>query len=125
MSTTNTDYAWHYFIRKKGARRYLGLVNESGAAPSTALTDALVIHYDEIPDEYTSDDDSWKMPDQYELSIIKGVAAELIMMDPSADQGLAAKYDYEYERGVTQAIHDQIKDSQQPMVLKPLDLRDD
>lgn len=125
MATTNTEFKWLWYIRKKGRRYYLGLVNENGDAPSAAYD--IDIYYDEIPDEFTSGDDTFPIPVQFEMGIIKGVAADLMAMSSkqALDINLKREYMAEYEATVRRAIHYQLEESQQPTVLKPLDLRDD
>lgn len=125
MATTNTEFKWLWYIRKKGRRYYLGLVNENGDAPTTAYD--IDIYYDEIPDEVLTDDDTFPIPAQFEMGIIKGVAAELMQMSSrqALDISLKREYQAEFEETVRRAIHYQIDESQQPMVIKPLDLRDD
>lgn len=123
MSTTNTDYSWYWYIRRKGARGYLGLVDENGDDPSGAYEIEIIGR--EIPDAYTSDDDTFNMPAQYEYGVLKGVVAELLAMDAHADKKLIREYENEFERTVARAIHDQIAATGQPTIMKPFDLRDD
>ena len=78
MGTTNTDYSWYWYVRKKGTRYYLGLVTEDGEAPSSA--NDIEIYYDQIPDEITDDDDLMPIPVQFELGFVKGVVAEIMSM---------------------------------------------
>lgn len=61
---------------------------------------------------------------EYEKGILKGVAAEILMMDGKVDARVS-RFIQEYDKAVEQAIHNQIRDSQQPTVIKPFDLRDD
>ena len=125
MSTTNTDFDWYYYIRKKGARYYLGLVNENGVAVTSAYD--IDIYYDEIPDDLDDQDATFPIPVQFELGFIKGVTAELMSMSgkDNYDYYLRNEYLREYRKMIDDAIHYQIKESQQPIVMKPLDLRDD
>ena len=122
MSTTSTDYNWYWYIRKKGRKRYLGLVDQNGDAPTAAYD--IEIWYDEIPDEFTSDDSDMAVPQQYELPIIKAVASEIMVGDSEKKQ-IRREFMGEYENCIYNAIHDQIQESQQPMIVKPIDLRDD
>jgi len=124
MPTTNTDYTWYYYIRKKGNRYYLGLVNESGDAPDSAYD--IDIYYDEFPDDLDDQDDTFPIPQQFELGFIKGVVAELMSMSSGKiDERLKAQYMAEYERCVHDAIRYQGEESDTPSVLKPFDFRDD
>jgi len=125
MSTTNTEYSWYYYIRKKGTRYYLGLVNENGDEVSGAYD--IDIYYDEIPDDIDEQDDTFPIPVQFELGFIKGVAAELMAMSgkDAYDVRLRNEYAREYAKTVSKAIHYQIEESDQPAVMRPLDLRDD
>jgi hypothetical protein len=125
MATTNTDYSWFWYVRKKGARYYLGLVDQNGDAPTSAYT--IDIYYDEIPYEFTSGDDTFPIPAQFEMGIIKGVAAELMAMSSNQALDISLRRDYErvFEQTVLEGIHYQTEEASQPTVIKPLDLRDD
>jgi hypothetical protein len=123
MSTTSTDYSWFWYVRKKGARHYLGIVDENGDAPTSALT--IEIWYDEFADELTSQDSILPNPPQFNFGILKGVAAELMAMSEKPNDRLIEKYEREYKNMIDDAIHHQVREAQQPMILKPLDLRDD
>lgn len=125
MSTTNTDYSWYWYLRKKGTRYYLGLVNQEGDAPASAYD--IEIYYDQIPDELDDNDDLMPIPVQFELGLVKGVVAELMSMSNKDyyDLQLRNQYIVEYENTIREAIHHQIDASQQPSVIKPFDLRDD
>ena len=127
MATTNTDFSFFWYVRKKGNRYYLGLVDENGDAPAGAYD--IDIYYDEIPDDLDDQSDTFPIPQQFEMGFIKGVVAELMAMsnkgsDPVNIQ-LRNQFLAEYERTIHEAIHYQVEESQQPMVMKPLDLRDD
>ena len=124
MSTTNTDYDYLWYIRKKGTRYYLGIVNESGDAIATADLD-IVIYYDEIPDELDDQSDTMPIPLQFEWGFLKGVASEVMLLADKADVNLRRELQAEYERTIYEAIHYQIEESAQPTIIKPLDLRDD
>ena len=123
MSTTNTDYSWYWYIRKKGRKYYLGLYNDQGDAPASALT--IGVYYDEIPDEVDANDDTIPIPPQFEMPIIKAVAAEYLTMKKDSDKSLIALWRQEYKEAIGDAIKYQIEESSQPLVMKPLDLRDD
>jgi len=124
MSTTNTDYAWYYYIRKKGRKYYLGLVDENGDDPTGAYT--IKTYYDQIPDEFTTDDDTFTIPVEYEYGIIKAVAAELMpMMSQDYDKSLRREFQGEYIETIHNAVHNQIREAQAPIIQKPFDLRDD
>ena len=126
MSTTNTDYEYYYYIRKKGTRYYIGVVNNNGAAIGTSNLD-IEIFYDEFPDEITDNDTLLPIPTQFELGFIKGIAAELMAMSSSdtLDVHLKNQYIVEYQDCIRDAINYQIKESQQPAVINPFDLRED
>jgi len=129
--STNTDYVWYWYVRKKGRRYYVGLVDENGAAP--AGTYDIEIYYDEIPDEITEQDDNLPIPKQFELGFAKGVAAELMAMSENKGTESAAikqmalirNYEKAYNDTVDDAKGFQLKESQQPTTMKPFDLRDD
>jgi len=123
MSTTNTDHTYYWYIRKVGRRYVIGLVNENGEAPDGAYT--LEIMYDRFYDEVTRDDDIIGVPIRFESALIKGVAAELMKMDSDPNWNKLALFEREYEKGLREAIHFQIGESQQPCVQRPFDLRDD
>jgi hypothetical protein len=99
VSTTSTDYDYYWYIRKKGTRYYLGLVNENGDAIATASLD-IDIYYDEIPDELDDQADTLPIPLQFEWGFIKGVAAELMLMSSKdgLDVTLRRELQREYEK---------------------------
>jgi len=125
MSTTSTEYTWFWYIRKKDTRYYIGLVNEYGDAPTTGGYD-LDIYYDEIPDDLDAQSDTFPIPVQFELGIIKGVAAELMAMSGKdvLDIRLRDEYKAEYEKTIKNAIQYQLEESQQPIIIRPFNLRD-
>ena len=123
MSTTNTDFNWYWGIRKKDRQYYLRLFDENGDAPTGAYT--IQLFYDEIPDEVDSDSDTIPIPIEYEMQIIKAVAAEIATMETGFDKSLIALWRSEYYEAVQKAIHNQTAESAQPLVLKPFDFRDD
>jgi len=125
MATTNTDYDFFFYIRKKGRRYYLGLVDQNGDAPTSAYT--IDIYYDEISDEVLTDDDVFPIPAQFEMGIIKGVAAELMAMSSKQAVDISLRRDFEraFEQTVLEGIRYQTEEASQPMVIAPLDLRDD
>jgi len=126
VSTTSTDFDYYWYIRKKGTTHYLGLVNQDGDAIATADLD-IDIYYDEIPDDVDEQSDTLPIPIQFELGFLKGVAAEVMALSGKdvMDVRLRNEYMAEYERTKAKAIHHQINESQQPMQLRNLDLRDD
>ena len=126
MPTTNTDYDYYWYVRKKGTRYYLGLVDQDGDAIGTSSLD-IEIYYDEVPDELDDQDDTLPIPIQFEWGFLKGVAAELMAMSNSGalDLQLRREFQNEYEKTIREAIHYQIEESGQPTIMKPLDLRDD
>jgi len=125
MATTNTAFTWFWYIRKKGTRYYLGLVDDNGDDPAGAYT--IDLYYDEVADDVTTQADLFPLPQQFETGFIKGVVAELMAMSSKEglDFALRSQYIREYEDTIMEAIHYQVEESQQPLVMRPLDLRDD
>ncbi len=125
MATTNTAFDWYWYIRKKGKRYYLGLVDNNGD-DATAAYD-IEIFYDEVPDDLDEQDDVFPLPAQFELGFAKGIAAELMGMSDKKELDIVwmNKLERAYNKTVDEAIHFQIKETQQPIVIKPFDLRDD
>lgn len=124
MSTENTEYSWYWYQRTKGKRWYLGIVNNNGDDPSAAYD--IEVYFDKIYDEITSNDDDIPVPLEFEEALIKACVAELLLMDGNSKlEYRIREYRKEYEDGIAQAVHKQINESQQPAVIKPLDLRDD
>ena len=125
MATTNTEFSYYYYIRKKGTQYYLGLVNDDGDAVASAQD--IVIYYNEIPDDVDDQDDTLPIPIQFELGFLKGVAAEVMSMSgkDAYDVRLRNEYISEYNKTISDAIHYQIEEAGQPKVIRPLDLRDD
>ena len=123
MSTTNTDYSWYYYLRNKGKRLWLGLMNEDGDAPTSALE--IKIYADKLSTEITDDDSILPLPSQCELAFAKGIAAEIMCMSETSPKDILALYKKEYEDMKRDLLHRNINESQQPMVIKPFDLRDD
>lgn len=120
MATTNTSSKWHWYVRGKGANRYLGIVDDEGAAPTTALD--IDIWYNSVPDEIASDDDTLGIADAYMMGLIKGVAGEIMQMSGIVSP-LTATYQRDFERAVYDATHDNIAETQQPAIQAPLNLR--
>ena len=123
MATTNTAFSWYWYIRKKGKRYYLGIVNNNGSAPASALTAQIFV--DNIPSEISSEDSEIPVPKQFELWFIKGCVAEIMKMDAKPNVGKIGLFNAEYEQAKYQALHRQIKETSQPAIIKPFDLRDD
>lgn len=119
MATTNTTKSWLWYIRQKGKNSVLGIVDENGAASTSALT--VEYWYQEIPDEIESDNDSIPIPSQYEHALAMGVVYEIMRMHGKSIRS----YKEDFERGIYDAIHTQIEESQQPMIISPLNLRND
>lgn len=120
MATTNTSSWWHWYVRGKGANRYLGLVDDEGDPPSVAYD--IDIWYDSVPDEITSDDDTLGIADAYMMGLIKGVAAEIMQMNGIVSP-LTATYQRDFEKSIYDATHDNIAETQQPLIQSPLNLR--
>jgi len=123
MTTTNTSYGWYWYVRKKGKRYYLGIVNDQGDAPASALT--IAITTDNIPSEISSEDSEIPIPKQFELGFIKGCAAEILKMDTDPNVGKIDLFRNEYEQTKYKALHRQIKETNQPLILKPMDFNND
>ena len=123
MSTTSTEFNWYWAIKKKDRQYYLRLFNENGDAATAAYE--IEITYDEIPDEVDSDGNTIPIPIEYEMPIIKAVAAEIATMEPNFDKSLIVLWRSEYQDCINNAIHNQIGETSQPLVLKPFDFRDD
>ena len=120
MSTTNTSHSWFWYIRKKGKNHVFGVVDESGVALSTAGLN-LEYWYDEIPDEVSSDDDAIPLPIEFEHSFAMGCVYEILRM-----QGINnVSYKKDFMDGIDDAKHRQISETQQPMTIRPLDIRMD
>lgn len=120
MSTTNTTTKWYWYIRKRGEKWYLGLVDEDGDACDTANYN-IDIWYDQFPDEITSDDDLLGIPEEFIFGLAKGVASELIKLNGMITP-LTQQYDFEFERLVYDAIHKNIEATQQPLIQTPLNI---
>lgn len=120
MSTTNTAHSWFWYVRKKGKNHQLGLVDESGAAISTA---SLNIEYwfDEIPDEVTNDDADIPIPTEFEHGFAMGCVYEVLRMQGVKD----LNYKKDFEDTIVDAKNRQIEESQQPMTIRPYDMRMD
>ena len=123
MSTTNTDSEWYWYIRRRGKKYYIGLVDANGDAPSTTYD--IEIKFDRFFDEATDDDTVLDVPIQFEPGVLKGVAAEILSMEEKPNERKLAMFKAEYEKAVYNAIHFQIGESQSTVVQKPFDMRDD
>lgn len=123
MSTTNTDYDWYWYTIQKGRRLWLGLVTEDGAAPSSALT--IEMRVEKFPAEVEDEDSILDIPQQFELAFAKGIAAELMQMEPQADSKTINLYRKEYDNMRDDMIGRKFRETQTPCIQAPLDLRDD
>lgn len=119
MGTTHTDVSWYWYVRKRGRRYYLGLIDQNGDVPDGAYD--IVIRCDEIPDEITSDDDSLPIPELFEHGFAMGCVYEVLRMDGKE----LPSYKQDYEEAIKEARGRQVEETQQPLVLMPLDMRDD
>jgi len=121
MSTTNTTNAnWFWYQRRKGARGYIGIVDQDGAAPTTANLD-ITIWYNNFPDTIESDNDTIGIPEEFIFGFAKACAAEVMRMN-GVVSNLTQIYDQEFERIVYDGIHKNIMETQQPLIQKPLRL---
>lgn len=125
MSTTNTDSSWYFYIRKKEERYYVGIVDQNGAAPTGAYD--IDLYFDEAPDDLTSQDSVFPLPQQFQQGFIKGVVAELMAMSnkDALDLHLRNIYLREFEKMKYDLHHHQINESQQPLVQRAYDLSND
>jgi hypothetical protein len=131
MATTNTTKSWHYYIRKKGKNWVIGLVDDAGAATTSAL--ALEVWYDEIPDEITSDNDDIPIPSEFEHAFAMGCVEEILRMNGKRFRDFRRSklghrvnsFRADFEDGIYDAIHKQVQESQQPATIWPYDLRMD
>jgi hypothetical protein len=120
MSTTNTDSNFYWYIRRVGKNFTLGIVTGGGVATSTADLD-IEIWGDRLPIEITNDQDELPLPEIVEHGFIMGCVYELLRM--SGKEIITYKMDF--EKAIGEAIHYNVHNTQQPMVLKMPDLRDD
>lgn len=120
MSTTNTDNKWYWYIRQKETTGYIGIMNGEGAATTTASLNIDIWGYS-APTEITTDSDVLPIPPEFELGFIKGVASEIIQMFGKSNNSFEAAYN----KVIMKARAKQVNESQQPMVISPLDCRDD
>ena len=123
MSTTNTNYEWYWYLLKKGRYWTLGLVDENGDSPDSALEMEIIC--EKLPDDLTSDDDILPIRTEHELGFAQGVAAEIMKMSKRADKNILALYTLEYNKMRSNVHHELIKESQGPALLKPVDFRND
>lgn len=121
MATTNTTTLWHWYIRLRGGRFLLGLVDENGAAPTTAGLD-ITVFYQSWPDEISSDSDQIGLPSEFLHVLAKSVASEILKMNGGVT-ALTQQYDLLWERGIYDALHLAIDESKQPMTQYPINLR--
>lgn len=120
MSTTNTDNTWYWYIRKKDKNYYLGLIDNNGDAPDTADLD-IEIWYDKLPADVDADGDSLEIPIQFELGFVKGCVYELLLMYGKNRLDLKDAY----EKTIYDATAYQVRETQQPMLINPINMRDD
>lgn len=121
MPTDSTNSRWFYYIRLVGARFYLGLVDDLGAAPTAAGLD-IDIYYQNFPDEITSDNDIIALPTEFMHALSKAVASEIIKMNGGVN-ALTQQYDFEWERTIYDAVHLAVDSAKQPMTQYPINLR--
>jgi hypothetical protein len=120
MSTTNTDYSYYWYIRKKGKNYYLGVVDDNGDAIGTADLD-IQIFYDEFHDEISSTQDTLDIPIQFELAFVKGCANEILQMQGQYNQ----VYEKAFKEMIYKAIEYQNNQANSPKIIKPYDMRED
>ena len=123
MSTTSTTYDWYWYIRKKGRQMWLGLVDENGDAPSSVLEIEIIAEV--LPNWVYDDDDFLPIQAQYEGALAKAVAAEIMLMSSSAPLDVVPLYKKEFKEMKDKVLMQGVRESQQPVILKPLDFRDD
>lgn len=119
MATTNTDKGWLWYVRKLGKNYVLGIVDDTGTAPTSALD--IEYWFDELPDEITSDNDELPIPLEFEHGFSMGCVYEILRMMGKENRS----YRQDFENTIYDAIHMQISETQQPLTISPLDLRMD
>jgi len=123
MSTTNTtNDRWFYFVRLKGTRFNLGIVDETGTAPTTAGLD-ITVYYSKFPTEIDSDSQQIGLPSEFLHVLAKAVASEILKMNGGITP-LTQQYDYLWERGIYDGVHLAVDNAAQPITQYPLNLRD-
>jgi len=117
MATTNTDYNYYYYIRKKGRNWVLGIIDNEGDDIGTSnLT--IDIRYDAIPTEVTSDDDTLPIPRDAEYGFSMGCVYHLLL-----SLGHDARSFKEiYDQTVYDLRHRQVQETETPSIIKPLNL---
>lgn len=131
MSTSSTKFTWKWYIRKKGKNYVLGLVDNEGDAPASALT--VEVWYDEIPDEVTSDDDALPIPTQFEHAFTQGCVYEVLKMlgykfkSYTRDRfgGWVPVEMAEFNDAIYDARHMVAEETEEPLTIAPVDIRHD
>jgi len=119
MSSTNTDHTWYWYIRNKGKRGYIGIVNESGDACDTADYE-IKIYYDQIPDE-VDENSEIPIPTQFENVIAMGCVYDILRM-----YGIErSSYLRDYLNGISKAKHYVNSQSNSPITIQNYDVRED
>lgn len=122
MPTENTTSEnWYYYVRLKGRNFYLGIVDTTGTAPATAGLD-IDVFYSQFPNEIESDNDIIGLPEEYLFALAKSVASEIIKMNGQVTN-LTQQFDLEWERIIYDGTHAAVDNASQPMIQRPLDLR--
>jgi len=120
MGTTSTDERWFWYIRQKESTGYIGIIDDDGDAPATADLNIDIWGY-EVPAEVTTDGSVLPVPAELELGFLKGCVDELLQMHGSDNIRFARAYD----EAVDAANSKRIRESEQPLIIQPLDMRDD
>ncbi len=120
MATDSTTKTFMWYIRNKGKNSVLGIIDSDGAVNATAGLN-IEYWYTEIPDDITSDNDTLPIPLEYEDALLSGVVYELLKLSGINERS----YRREFERGMEDALHAQIKETAQTAIIKPYDLRRD
>jgi len=115
-SSVNDNTPWYYYLRRKGRKGHIGLVDGKGNAISSASIN-LKIFYEEIPDEIDDDDDIIGIPEEFLFDFAKGCAYEYLLTE-----GIENKlYFQQYEFGIKKAIK-RVVDTERPAMIQPIQI---
>jgi len=117
MATTNTDYNYYYYIRKRGRNWYLGVIDNEGDAIATASLD-IEIWYDALPDELEDKNDTLPIPRDAEYGFAMGCVYHLLL---SMGHDVP-RFKQMYDQTVYRLRHRQTQEAENPSVIKALNL---